>query len=83
MVPGLTLADVAGLAGAVLLCAAYGLAARGRIEAAGVAYNLMNLGGAALLLVTFAIWRAPAGLALGLLWAGLALTALARFIGRR
>ena len=73
-----TLIDVAGWAGAVLLLAAYALASAGRVPAEGVAFQTLNLAGAAALMANTAYHGAWPSAMLNVAWIGIGLAALAR-----
>ena len=71
-------AEVAGWAGAGCLLLAYYLVSTHRVAAAGAAYQLLNLAGAAGLTVNAVVHHAWPSAALNLLWAAIGIAALAR-----
>lgn len=71
------LADAIGWAGAACLLLAYARLSSGRL-AVGLWYHLLNLGGAAGLVVNGAFHRAWPSTALNLVWLGIGLAALRR-----
>jgi hypothetical protein len=83
MLADLSLPDVAGLAGALLVCAAYFLVSRRALDPEGLHFQLMNLAGAALLLVS--LWFRPnlGAILIEIIWAAIALLALVRLVRQR
>ena len=77
---GVTLSDAIGLVGALLLCAAYFLVSRRALDPEGARYQLMNLVGAALLLVSLWFRPNPGAILIEVIWAAIALTALVRLL---
>jgi hypothetical protein len=71
-------AEVIGWAGAGCLLLAYYLVSSHRVAAAGAAYQLLNLAGAAGLTVNAVVHHAWPSAALNLLWAAIGIAALAR-----
>ena len=70
------LIDIAGWAGVVALLVAYGLVSTKRIEGDAVIYQLLNLAGAALLIVNSAYHGAYPSVVINVIWIGIALFAL-------
>ncbi|MEM8790304.1 MAG: hypothetical protein AAGE80_01705 [Pseudomonadota bacterium] len=83
MLDDLTWTDGVGIVGSLTICAAYFLVTRGRLDAEGPAYNLINLGGAALLLFSLYFRPNPGAIVIEVLWAAIALTALVQILRRR
>ncbi|MEP2530186.1 hypothetical protein [Shimia sp.] len=70
--------DAVGIVGALVIAWAYFAATRGQLPARGAAFNLLNLLGAGLILVS--LWVRPniGAIVIELLWALIALGALVR-----
>ena len=82
MPEGLAVTDLAGLAGSLVLIAAYWATARHRIEPGSVLYLVVNVAGAALILLW--IWQreqAP-GILVWVTWAAILLVLAVRLIRR-
>jgi len=77
------IAEVLGWTGAGALLLGYALISTRRLDAAGRAYQLLNLGGSLGLAVNGAVNGAWPSTALNLLWAAIGVTALARLARRR
>ena len=78
----LAIADLAGLAGSLVLIAAYWATARHRLDSGSVPYLVVNVAGAALIL--FWIWQreqAP-GILVWVTWAAIFLVLAVRLIRR-
>ncbi len=75
------LTDLLGVIGALALCAAYWMVTRRRLDPEALTYNMMNLGGSALLLVS--LWFNPnhGAILIEVIWAAIALTAIVRLLG--
>ena len=80
---GFSLPDIIGLVGALILCTAYFLVSRRAVDPEGLRYQLMNLGGAGLLLVSLWFRPNPGAILIEVIWAAIALLALARLLRRR
>jgi hypothetical protein len=70
--------DLLGWFGAAVVVVAYGLVSAGRVGGRAVGYQLMNLGGSALLILNTAYHGALPSLAVNVIWAGVATMTLAR-----
>jgi hypothetical protein len=81
-VQDVTLPDAIGLVGALLLCAAYFLVSRRQVDPQGARYHAMNLVGSALLLLSLWSRPNPGAILIEVIWAAIALTALARLLRR-
>lgn len=83
MLADLTIADAVGVVGSLTICAAYFAVSWGRLSAADLTYQLMNLVGAALLL--YSLWHRPnpGAILIEVIWAAIALLAIARIARRR
>ncbi len=79
----ITFVDLVGVAGSLVICTAYWLVSRGRLDAQAYPYNLMNLGGSMLLLVSLYFRPNPGAILIEVLWAAIALMALAGLIRKR
>ncbi|WP_447724795.1 CBU_0592 family membrane protein [Sphingomonas koreensis] len=75
--------DIVGWAGAVLVLAAYGLVSTKRLDGDSVAYQLLNVAGAAGMLINTYVRGALPSAALNVIWIGLGLYVLARVVLRR
>jgi hypothetical protein len=78
-----TIPDTLGLVGALLVCAAYFLVSQRRVEPEGAPYQGLNLAGAVLLLVSLWYRPNPGAILIEVIWAAIALAALARLLLRR
>ena len=83
MLSEMTLIDWLGVLGSFVIAGAYLAVTRGWVDAARPAFNLLNLGGAGLIL--WSLWYRPnaGAILIEVLWVGIALTALARWAMRR
>ncbi len=75
--------DAIGSVGALMLCAAYFLVSRRQVDPEGLPYQLLNLFGSALLLVSLWFRPNPGAILIEVIWAAIALTALVRILRRR
>lgn len=75
--------DAIGLIGALMLCGAYLGVARGWLDAQRLPYHLINLGGSGLLLISLWFTPNPGAILIEVLWAAIALTAIAGILARR
>jgi len=80
----LTLIDWLGVVGSVIIAGAYLVVSRGLVDPRRPVFNLMNLAGAVLILVSL-YYRPNAGaILIEVLWVGIAIYALVSYIaGRR
>ena len=79
----LSIADCVGIAGSLLIVAVYFANLRGTLPTAGVAYALLNLLGAALILYSLSEkWNLAAALT-EVFWAGISLYGLVRAVRAR
>lgn len=74
----LTFADLLGVAGSLMICAAYFAVSLGRLAAVGFAYQGANALGAALLLISLWYRPNPGAIVIETLWLMIALFALGR-----
>jgi hypothetical protein len=79
----LTVPDAIGSVGALMLCAGYFLVSRRRVDPEGFSYQLMNLAGSVLLLVSLWFRPNPGAILIELIWAAIASSALVRILRRR
>jgi hypothetical protein len=70
--------DVCGWIGALLVIAAFGLVSFDRLSAASLRYQALNIVGSILLIVNTAWHAAWPSAAVNVIWAGIALIAVAR-----
>ena len=70
------LVDIAGWTGAVLILAAYGMLTAGRLTAKSVAYQVMNVVGAAGFIINSAWNSAWPSAILNVIWVGIGVVAL-------
>ena len=80
---GITLIDIAGWVGVLLLLAAYGLVSTGRTQGDSVAYQTLNLVGGALLIVNSFHFGAYPSVGINVAWVGIGIYALVRRGTRR
>jgi len=82
LVSDMTLVDWLGVLGSFCIAGAYLAVTRGWVDAAKPAFNILNLIGAALIL--WSLWYRPnaGAILIEVLWVGIALTALLRYIFR-
>ncbi len=83
MLGSITFPDAIGLVGALLVCAAYFMVSRRTVDPESAGYQLMNLAGAALLLVSLWFRPNPGAILIEVIWAGIALMALVRVLRGR
>ena len=83
MLEDLTLADLLGVTGALLICAAYFAVSVRRVDPEGYAYQGANALGSTLLLVSLWFRPNPGAIVIEALWLAIALFALARAWTRR
>ncbi len=83
MLADFTLIDGIGVVGSFLIAGAYFAATRGRLNAEGPAFNLMNLIGA--LFILWSLWYRPnaGAIMIEVLWCLIAASALIRWVLRR
>lgn len=83
MLGEMTAIDWLGVLGSVMIAGAYLAVSRGWVDAERPTFNLMNLGGAGLIL--WSLWYRPnaGAILIEVLWILIALTALARWVMRR
>ena len=74
----LTLADLAGIAGSLLICGAYLAVSLGRVDAEGFRYQGANARGSGLLLVSLWFRPNPGAIVIEVLWLAIALFAIGR-----
>ena len=75
----MTLVDWLGVLGSFIIAGAYLAVSRGLVAAERPVFNLLNLGGAVLILISL-YWRPNAGaILIEVLWVMIALYALARY----
>jgi hypothetical protein len=75
--------DAIGSVGALLLCAAYFLVSRRRVDPEGLRYHLMNLVGSALLLLSLWFRPNPGAILIEVIWAAIALSSLLHLMSGR
>ena len=83
MLDGLTPVDLVGVAGALLICAAYFAVSVGRVDPEGLPYQGANALGSTLLLVSLWFRPNPGAIVIEALWLMIALFALGRLWARR
>ncbi len=79
----MTTLDLVGVAGALLICAAYLAVSVGRVAAEGFTYQGANALGSALLLISLWFRPNPGAIVIEALWLAIALFALGRIWMRR
>ncbi|MBX6385688.1 MAG: hypothetical protein IRZ07_22390 [Microbispora sp.] len=75
-----TFITIIGTAGAVVLLLAYALVSSGRMSGEGLPYQLLNLGGAAGLMINSAYHSAWPSAILNLVWSGIGVWTLGRLV---
>lgn len=75
--------DIVGWAGAVLVLGAYGLVSAKRLEGDSVVYQLMNVLGAAGMLINTYVRGALPSAAVNLIWIGIGFYILAKVLRKR
>lgn len=83
MLGEMTIVDWLGVLGSFMIAGAYLAVSRAWVDAEKPAFNLMNLGGAGLIL--WSLWYRPnaGAILIEVLWILIALAALARWVWRR
>lgn len=79
----LTLPDLGGIAGSLMICAAYFAVSVGRLDPEGYRYQGANALGSALLLVSLWFRPNPGAIVIEVLWLMIALFAIGRIWVRR
>lgn len=75
--------DIVGWAGAVLVLAAYGLVSTKRLDGDSIAYQTLNVAGAAGMLINTYVRGALPSAALNVIWIGVGIYVLARIALRK
>jgi len=75
--------DIVGWAGAVLVLAAYGLVSTKRLDGDSVAYQALNVAGAAGMLINTYVRGALPSAALNVIWIGVGIYVLTKIFFRR
>lgn len=75
--------DIVGWAGAVLVLAAYGLVSTRRLDGDSIAYQTLNVAGAAGMLINTYVRGALPSAALNVIWIGVGIYVLARIVLRK
>ncbi len=75
--------DIVGWAGAVLVLAAYGLVSTKRLDGESIAYQMLNVAGAAGMLINTYVRGALPSAALNVIWIGVGIYVLARIVLRK
>ena len=75
--------DALGVAGSLMICAAYMAATRGWADPEATGYNLVNAAGSILLLISLYYTPNAGAILIEVLWLAIALSAIARGLGRR
>lgn len=83
MLHDLTIADVLGVVGSLTICGAYFSVSTGRMDAKRLPYQLLNLGGAALLLISLSQRPNLGAILIEALWAAIAVWAIVRILRSR
>ncbi|GGO09728.1 hypothetical protein GCM10010116_19580 [Microbispora rosea subsp. aerata] len=78
-----TFITIIGTVGAVVLLFAYAMVSSGRMSGDGLSYQLLNFGGAVALMVNSAYHSAWPSAFLNLVWSGIGVWTLGRFVARR
>lgn len=84
MFEDVTVWDVVGLIGALTICSAYFSVSRGWLNPRGLPYQMMNLAGSVLLLISLWFKPNPGAILIEVLWAAIALSSIYGILaGRR
>ena len=83
MLAGFSFADGLVVIGSLVICSAYLSVSLGRIDAQRLPYQLMNIGGAVLLLTSLYYRPNLGAIMIEVLWVAIALIAIARIYLRR
>ncbi|MDG1209452.1 MAG: hypothetical protein P8Q48_15540 [Paracoccaceae bacterium] len=83
MLADFSFADGLGVIGSLVICSAYLSVSLGRIDAQRLPYQLMNIGGAVLLLTSLYYRPNLGAIMIEVLWVAIALIAIARIYLRR
>lgn len=83
MLADLSGADAIGVAGSLMLCAAYFMVSRGRMDATALPYQLVNVVGSVLLLISLYFRPNHGAIVIEVLWFGIAITAIIGILRRR
>lgn len=75
--------DIVGWAGAVLVLAAYGLVSTKRLDGDSIAYQTLNVAGAAGMLINTYVRGALPSATLNVIWIGVGIYVLARIVLRK
>ena len=75
--------DIVGWAGAMLVLAAYGLVSTKRLDGDSIAYQTLNVAGAAGMLINTYVRGALPSAALNVIWIGVGIYVLARVVVRK
>lgn len=75
--------DIVGWAGAVLVLAAYGLVSTKRLDGDSLAYQTLNVAGAAGMLINTYVRGALPSAALNVIWIGVGLYVLVKIVFRK
>ena len=79
----LTLSDLGGIAGSLMICAAYFAVSVGRLDPEGYRYQGANALGSALLLISLWFRPNPGAILIEAVWLLIALGAIVRILRRR
>ncbi len=83
MLEGFTWMDAIGIVGSLTICAAYFMVSRRQLDPEALPYQLMNLGGAVLLLISLYFRPNPGAILIEATWVAIALTAILRIFRTR
>ena len=83
MLADFTLADLVGVVGSLMICAAYFAVSNRWVDPEGLRYHLINVSGAGLLLVSLYYRPNPGAILIEALWVIIALLGILRALRRR
>ena len=83
MLDGFTLTDAIGVIGSLTICSAYFGVSMGRLDAERTPYQLLNITGAALLLVSLYFRPNPGAILIEVIWVAIAAYSLIRIWAKR
>ena len=83
MLDDFTLLDLVGIAGSLIICAAYLAVSLKRVDPEGIPFQASNGSGAILLLISLWYRPNPGAIVIGVLWLAIAAFAIGRALFRR
>lgn len=75
--------DLVGIVGSLMICTGYFMVSTGRINGETIRFQLLNAGGASLLLLSLYFRPNPGAILIEAIWLLIALVAIIRILGKR